>query len=208
MEDLAPLRFACGVAVRALPGETSCGDVHVLKRVSRGWLLAAMDGLGHGPDAAHGARMAAAILEAHSEEPPPALILRCHEALRSTRGVVMSLAALDAARRSMTWLGIGNVQGILLRDSGGAEESLLLRSGVVGGQALPSLTPDVVPFNPGDALVFATDGVEGEFDRQLARNLSAQMAAEAILSRYGKATDDALVLVMRSLPGGATSPDR
>ena len=70
MEDLAPLRFACGVAVRALPGETSCGDVHVLKRVSRGWLLAAMDGLGHGPDAAHGARMAAAILEAHSEEPP------------------------------------------------------------------------------------------------------------------------------------------
>src|SRR5205085_193860 len=88
-------------------------------------VVARDDGPGHGADAAHGARMAAAILEAHSEEPPLALILRCHEALRSTRGVVMSLAALDAARRSMTWLGIGNVQGILLRDSGGAEESLL-----------------------------------------------------------------------------------
>jgi negative regulator of sigma-B (phosphoserine phosphatase) len=202
MEDVAAVPFACGIASRALPGETVCGDVHVSKRLSRGRLVAAIDGLGHGADAAHVAGIAAAIIEGHAEDPVASLIQRCHEALRSTRGVVMSLVAFDLARRSMTWLGVGNVQGILLRHSGGTEESLLLRSGVVGNQLPASLNPEVLSLDPGDVLVLATDGVDADFNRQLARNFPPQIAAGAILSRYGKATDDALVLVARCLSDG------
>jgi hypothetical protein len=59
----------------------------------------------------------------------------------------------------MTWLGVGNVQGVLMRadaKKGKVKESLLLRGGVVGSQ-LPALQATVIPIVKGDTLVFATD---------------------------------------------------
>ena len=40
---------------------------------------------------------------------------RCHDRLRATRGVVMSLASLDQERGILTWLGVGNVAGVVFR---------------------------------------------------------------------------------------------
>jgi hypothetical protein len=162
-----------------------------------------LDGLGHGSDAAAAAETAAAILRAHPEEPVIPLLIRCHEALRTTRGVVMSLASFDASHGLMTWLGVGNVQAVLLRRGSNptwSEESLLLRGGVVGSQLPPSLRAEVLCVSPGDTLVFATDGISSDFSRELAWSLAPQKAAESILARHGKTTDDALVLVARYLP--------
>jgi hypothetical protein len=100
---------------------------------------------------------------------------------------------------------VGNVQGVLARSgaSGGrlSEVELLLRAGVVGAQ-LPTLLPTTVALARGDTLVFATDGIESGFDRTLALAGAPQRAAESILARYGRRTDDALVLVARYLGGG------
>ena len=162
-------------------------------------LVAALDGIGHGDEAASAANGARAILEAHAGEPVIALIKRCHEGLRATRGVAMSIASFDGPHSLITWLGVGNVQGVLLRRGSkpaAAEESLLLRGGVVGVQ-LPSLQAAVLPISIGDTLVFATDGISVDFSRRLARNYPPQPAAESILAQHGKATDDALVLVAR-----------
>ena len=208
MEDVASRSFELGVAGRAIPGETRSGDVHVVKATESGVLLAAVDGVGHGSDAASAAETAGAVLRRHASEPVISLVMRCHEALRGSRGVVMSLAALDAARGLLTWLGVGNVQGILLHPSPGAdrgEETLLLRSGVVGSQPLPRLRAEVLCFSPGDTLVLATDGVAADFSRELARNLPPQKAAEGVLARDGKASDDALVIVARF--AGSRGPD-
>ena len=79
-----------------------------------------------------------------------------------------------------------------------AEVPLLLRAGVVGFQ-LPSLDVEILPVSAGDTLIFATDGIQSDFARGLARSFPPQKAAEKILARYGKATDDALVLVARYL---------
>ncbi len=119
--------------------------------------------------------------------------------VRATRGVAMSIASFDGPHSLITWLGVGNVQGVLLRRGSkpaAAEESLLLRGGVVGVQ-LPSLQAAVLPISIGDTLVFATDGISVDFSRRLARNYPPQPAAESILAQHGKATDDALVLVAR-----------
>jgi hypothetical protein len=109
------------------------------------------------------------------------------------------VASLNISHGLMTWLGVGNVYAVLLRGGRGlplAEESLLLRAGVVGGQ-LPQLQAAVLPVNAGDAVVFTTDGVRNDFERRLAQQQSPQKAAEDILARCGKKTDDALVLVAR-----------
>jgi hypothetical protein len=201
METLAPSTIEWGDASRALQGEPSSGDLKVVKSFPNGVLVAALDGIGHGDEAASAAMVASTILEAHAEESVIALIRRCHEGLRATRGVAMSIASFNLSEALMTWLGVGNVQGVLLRRGlagAAAEESLLLRAGVVGAQ-LPSLQAAILPVSIGDTLILATDGISSDFTRKLARNHPPQKAAESILAQHGKATDDALVLVARYL---------
>src|SRR5206468_11760132 len=91
-----------GSAGSALEGGQS-GDVHVVAPLPNGALVAVIDGLGHGAEAAAVAHVAARILQANAAEPVLALVQRCHEDLRKTRGVVMSLASFNAKDSSVTW---------------------------------------------------------------------------------------------------------
>src|SRR5260370_22848601 len=141
------------------------------------------------------------MLEKHAGETVIALVQGRNQALGETGGVVMSGASVNILHGLMTWLGVGNVGGILLRGGPSfprVEESLLLRAGVVGAQ-LPPLQAAVLPVNAGDTLIFTTDGVHNDFALALAHNQQPQKAAEDILERHSKTTDDALVLVARYL---------
>jgi phosphoserine phosphatase RsbX len=199
----------CGVAAQALPGQKEMGDRHAVVQFDGGALVAVVDGLGHGPEAAVAARAATEILEQNAQESAITLIRLCHEKLKATRGVVMSLASFNASDATVTWLGVGNVEGVLLhRDPYGTvnQEVLPLRGGVVGDQ-LPPLMASIVPVSRGDTLIFATDGVRLGFAEGLKAG-SAQKIAETVLSRFARGTDDALVLVARymgpqkEVPGG------
>ncbi len=188
-----------GVAARALPGQTVSGDLHLVKPFSKGVLLAAVDGLGHGDEATVAAQLAVTTLERNAEESILALVNRCHEALRQTRGVVLTLASLHTLEATLSWLGVGNVEGRLLRadpKTNPQSESVLLRGGVVGYQ-LPALRASVQPIFPGDLLVFATDGIRAGFAQGLALGDPPQQIADGILARHLKGSDDALVLVAR-----------
>jgi len=187
------------VAKSSLPGQGESGDRHLVCCGGNGILIAAIDGIGHGQEAANAAEAAIAILKASPDEPVISLVERCHERLRSTRGVVLSLASIDPKHGMMTWLGVGNVQGVLMRagaEKGSVEEVLLLRGGVVGSQ-LPALQAAVLPIRKGDTLVFVTDGIRGEFMEDLSALQSPQRAADKILKQHGRGNDDALVLVVR-----------
>jgi hypothetical protein len=67
---------------------------------------------------------------------------------------------------------------------------------------LPVLRASVLPIEPGDTLVFATDGVRPEWPDELRVGEPRHMA-DRLLARYGVPTDDALVLVVRY--GGAAA---
>ena len=188
-----------GIAKFVLPGQDQSGDHHLVRCSQSGILIAALDGIGHGEEAANAANAAVSILKAGLDEPVISLAQRCHDGLRSTRGVVMSLASIDPERGMMTWLGIGNVQGVLLRancKNGACQEFLLLRAGVVGSQ-LPSLQAAVLPIFKNDTLVFTTDGVRDGFAEGLSALESPQRAADKILKNHSRGNDDALVLVAR-----------
>jgi negative regulator of sigma-B (phosphoserine phosphatase) len=194
-----------GVATLTFPGQTDSGDRYVVKRVPGGVLVAAVDGLGHGADAAVAADTAVTVLETSSDDSLLALLGQCHDKLRATRGVVLSLASFSGRDNTLVWLGVGNVEGRLRRADprgGLRDESLLLRGGVVGGQLskpCASMQPAVVPVTPGDMLVLATDGVRSEFAAALRPDEPPQRMADRILSQFRRATDDALVLVARYL---------
>ena len=188
-----------GVATLTLPGERESGDLHLVKPVGGGVLVAVVDGLGHGAAAAAAARAAVATLNRHAQESVLPLLQRCHQALAGTRGAVVSVALFDRADGSMTWLGVGNVEGVLLYADAGerrGRERLVTRGGIVGSE-LPPLRAEVLDVAPGDTLVLATDGIQSGFADDLAVDAAPQQLADQILARSGKRTDDALVLVAR-----------
>lgn len=188
-----------GVAVRMLPGESAVGDTYVVQPTPHGTLVAVIDGLGHGAEAASPAEIASSTVAQHAADPLPTLVQRCHAALIGTRGVVMSLAAFNYSDQTITWMGIGDVAGVLAfhdQTITPRRTALIHRGGIVGVR-LPAVRPWVIPLSDGDMLVFATDGVHSDFESSLPVAGPSSAAAEEIIGRFAKGTDDALVLVAR-----------
>jgi hypothetical protein len=188
-----------GLAARSRPGERASGDRAVAVTLPEGMLVAAIDGLGHGIEAARAARAAA---EAVLEQPTQDLVRlaeRCHDALRTTRGAAMALAFVSTARSTLSWLGIGNVEGRVLSGSPlvtAPKGALALRSGVIGHE-FPGARMTTLEVRSGDVIVLATDGIEAGFADAIDTSGSAQAICERILASHARPVDDALVVAVR-----------
>ena len=190
-----------GLATRRRPGEAVNGDLGVVSVLPAGVLVAAIDGLGHGGEAARAAREAGEVVRDTASEDLITLIERCHDALRDTRGAVIGLAFISHLTRTVTWLGMGNVEGLVLSSDPSAlrpKGYLTLGSGILGHE-LPSVKTAALNVCPGDVLILATDGIEAAFADSLDISGSAQDISERILAVHGKPIDDALVLAVRYL---------
>jgi len=194
-----PSQLERGVAGATHAGEGRSGDLAVFVPSERGGLVAVLDGLGHGDAAAEAAQAAAEVLHGHPEDAPQELLERCHEALRQTRGAVMTLAWFDLGARTMAWTGVGNVEARFVRASAGIagrHDSPVVLGGVIG-YTLPQARMGTISLERGDAVVFATDGVAADYSSSLEPGVPAQELAERVLERHGKGTDDALAVVVR-----------
>jgi phosphoserine phosphatase RsbX len=198
MENLS---LQCAVARFASPGHGDSGDLEILHPYDGGMVVGVIDGIGHGDEAAAAAMVARDAIAQHPQDSPIALVMRCHEALRLTRGVVLSIASVDLRHASLRWLGIGNVLGMVQRGDAAvlpSRSELLLRAGVVGAADLPTLQTSVIPLHALDTLIFATDGIRPQFADELVITGSPQSVADGILAGYCQGNDDALVLVARA----------
>lgn len=126
-----------------------------------GVLLAAVAGLGRGEDAVTAAVTARQVLERHPSESPVALVQRCHEELRGSRGAVLALASVSELDAWMTWLAVGRAEAVLVHPAPAAKpmsEAAPALQGVVG-QRLPALRASTVLVRRSDALVLSSGGV-------------------------------------------------
>lgn len=191
------------IETAAMPkeGEDVSGDRACIGQTGDAVLVGVVDGLGHGADACEAADRAARVLEV----PPTgytvtAVLERCHEVLRGTRGAVIALAAFGAQSAHMEWLAVGNIEGILVRGGSGRprREMLVQRPGIVGHN-LPPLRSTTLPVTAGDTLVFATDGVRREIVQAATdRTVTARPgAAVDLLREFAAGNDDALLLTAR-----------
>jgi negative regulator of sigma-B (phosphoserine phosphatase) len=189
------------VSSRALPGQSISGDLSAVIPWTDGVLIAAIDGLGHGEDATAAARLAVSALERHANEPVIMIVQHCHRALQRSRGVAMTVIALNTRDDTLTALGIGNVETVIVRANPYSQprrESVLLRNGVVGYQ-LPELHVSVFAIAAGDVVVFATDGIREDFSDLINVAEPPQQLASRILAQKFRGTDDGLVLVCKYL---------
>ena len=193
----------CSVAERPMPGQSVSGDAFVCQPFETGTLVCAIDGLGHGEEAAVASNLAKKIMEGNADESLEDLVKRCDAEMRYTRGAVVSLARFDTSSETLSWLGVGNVEGVLFRhlpDGSVKKEGMALRGGVVG-YMLPPLHLVAMELYHGDTLVLATDGLAGAFVDNIDNEAGLPEMADGLLRDYAKEGDDALVIAARYLGG-------
>ncbi|MCF7802595.1 MAG: SpoIIE family protein phosphatase [Candidatus Marinimicrobia bacterium] len=189
------------ISRKPMSGESVCGDNYLVTFSEHRVLVAVTDGLGHGEKAAESSQRAINELRNYSNETLLRLIRQSHEILLGSRGVTMSLALFDSENHTMSWTSVGNVDGILYRsneDATPAHESLVLRGGVVGYR-LPALQASMFMVEPGDLLLFATDGVRHDLFPTIDVHTPPQKIVEYGNKNFFKETDDALILAARYL---------
>jgi hypothetical protein len=180
-------------AFRPLPGQQELGDAHWIRAAPGRLDLAVVDGLGHGHEASLAAQAALKALDAGPGLPLPEALQACHGALRGTRGAALALASLDLRQGLLSWLGVGNVEGLLLSE--GRRSRLLCKSGIVGFN-LPSPHLSSLPLKAGDTLLFCSDGIDSGFADKIDPRLGPLDLAGQLLRDCAKDSDDALALVV------------
>jgi hypothetical protein len=187
--------------MRCRRGEATSGDLAVVTRLAEGVLVAGIDGLGHGDEAARAARKAAEVVRQSPSQDLALLVQRCHDALKGTRGAAITVAFVSPSEGEVTWLGVGNVEGRVLSGDPSATQpkgSLPLGTGVPGHE-LPPVRAARLDLRTGDVIVLATDGVASGFADSLDVSGSTQAISERILADHWKPLDDALVVAVRYL---------
>lgn len=197
------MRVTAGSFVRPLPTETVAGDACLVDNWARGVLVAVADGLGHGPAAATAAAAFVDRVRSSRSAPLPIVLEDAHRALLKTRGAVAAVARFDELSRSVEVAGLGNVT-VLLAGGSSDPRPVLLPTGVLGSAFRP-VKPQVFDFAEGDVLVLHTDGVHGRLSLGSFRALSPAAFAQAIVTTYGKTSDDAGCAVAVGGAGGTSA---
>ena len=188
-----------GSAAAAREGERVSGDRQLVIEIPRGLLIAVVDGVGHGPDAAAAADAAIDSISRHADRSPVEVLERCHAEIGQTRGAVALIARFDSVSSQLTWAGVGLIRGVLIRARPAQQprrELLLTRPGVIGRALIP-LFDSRLEIDSGDTLVIASDGVHGAFVESAKPSDRPARIAEQILAAHRTFADDAMVLVVR-----------
>jgi anti-sigma regulatory factor (Ser/Thr protein kinase) len=185
-------------SARSYPGELVSGDAWRMDRIGTRCRIAVIDGLGHGPEAAAASAAATTYLAEHPDLEPAPAIEGCHHALRGTRGAAIGIAWIDTPAQRLLFAGVGNVEARLWQ-AAGRERRLSSARGIVGS-VLPSIRPDELSITNHWRLVLHSDGVSARFhlgDLTL-KCASIEELSETILAGWGRARDDATVVVVGS----------
>jgi anti-sigma regulatory factor (Ser/Thr protein kinase) len=191
-----PLPLLGGVCM-PVAGETECGDAWGALVQPSGLTLMAVDGLGHGPEAAKASRAAIKVLATTTRPGPVELLHACHDALRPTRGAALAIAVLDVASAQLTFVGIGNISASI--HTGDVRRQLMSHNGIVGHN-MRKVQDLVFPCPPGATVVLASDGISTQWDLTTYPGLLAcqpATIAAVLLRDFARGRDDVSVLVAR-----------
>ena len=186
------------VVQQAVLGESTSGDACLVLESPGQVLVAVIDGLGHGRDAHEAALAALACIRANESSPLDTLLMRCHEALRHTRGAVIAVSRIDRQQHQLIHAGIGNIETRII----GAERTYHPVSiNGIAGHSVRKIRSEIFPFHPGDLLVMHSDGISERFELSpLARERDIQFLASQLVHAHGRHHDDQLLLILRETP--------
>lgn len=203
-EAPAPARgFQVGGVCIAKAGEPVSGDGWLARRDAARCLVAVVDGLGHGTQAAEAAaaalRVVAAVPTGSDGAAPAALLQRAHAALRATRGAAAAVVELDPATQSARFSGLGNIAGVVLGPAASESRSMVSHNGIVGHQA-SRIQDFAYPWADGALVILASDGIKTQWRIDGSPGLAQRhptVIAASLWRDYTRGRDDATVVVVR-----------
>lgn len=173
---------------RPCSGFTASGDLVVVRQEASCTMLAVVDVLGHGPNAAEVAQQAGACLgSVDLSGDVERWTYELHEALARTRG-----AAVGFARLRGDDLQLAVVGNISIR-SCGTRVGIVPSPGIVG-RRLRKLRSFSFSMKPGDRLALHSDGLR-HIDLDPTRDLPLEHACESLMEAYATTADDASLLL-------------
>jgi serine/threonine protein phosphatase PrpC len=190
------------LATRAVPmreGEP-CGDAVAsfewpVSAPQAGRLLAVIDGLGHGAEAAEAAQEALRVLEETPDAPLHDLFDRLDHRLLTTRGAAIGLVRLESRR--LVHAGIGNTRTLRLRAA--ASMRLPSQNGIVGGGTRLLAPLNELDLEPGDWLLLFTDGLSESLSLGVSLpewERDPTILCDHVMQRWRLPRDDAAVLAL------------
>ena len=173
-----------------MPGEIQNGDAVLVRQSVLGHtILAVLDGLGHGPDAAQASRKAIELLTLMPfETNVHDAMQEVHRELRGTRGAAGTLCIIRDFKLEIC--AVGNVAMMCTN----CTVPLVLSAGVLGHQ-VSKFRVAASQLNGNARLALLSDGVSLRFRLEEYRHLEPLAACQEILNRYRRKEDDATVLV-------------
>lgn len=191
------MKSTWGAVCRAKQGQSVSGDMYYVQEYAEGKLIASViDGLGGGTEAARAAQLALNTIQKHPDLPLQELVRQAHTALHNTRGAVIGVLRLDVAAAQANYIGVGNI-GVQVYSRQPIKP--ISKNGILGFR-LPTLLELHYTYDPGDLFVLYSDGISQHFaqDTSITTRQLPQTMADSILAGYGKFTDDATVLVVKT----------
>lgn len=180
------------VAYRSVPraGEEYNGDSAFVCEQGEHWLLAVIDGLGHGMRAAMASDLAVEQLRALGTETPVGEIIeQLDKSLNGTRGAAAMICRFDGKR--LEGCGVGNVE---LR-APSTRVPVVLTPGILGA-GVRSCKVFGGDLQPHDRLILFSDGLSGRLSDAATRMTAPEQACDLLLERYRRSHDDATVMIV------------
>ena len=199
MNDVGKRGLMVGAVATPALGEIVSGDQWAVATSDDESTLVMADGLGHGERAYEAARAAVQAFADSASSRPADYLARAHEALRTTRGAAVAVARIEQNATSVTFAGVGNVFGVIIRKDG-RQHGLVSNNGTIGADR-PSIREFSYEWLPGETLVMQTDGLLTRWNLNERPGLAARHPAiiAAVLHRdFLRGRDDATVVVMTS----------
>ncbi len=186
-----------GAVASVAPGETVSGDQWAMTLGDGSSALVMADGLGHGMKAYEAARTAVQTFVSHAQGPPGEYLSHAHDAMRATRGAALAMARFDVDATSITFAGVGNIAGVIVKRDG-RQHGMVSNNGTVGADTL-SIKEFSYEWNTGEPLVMHTDGLQTRWslaDRPGLASCHPAIVAAVLHRDFLRGRDDATVVVM------------
>jgi len=176
---------------RPYKGLSICGDSFVIEQRGGGVLAAVVDGLGHGYESSVAAGRAAEVIRECADLRVEAILRRCHQELRVTRGAAVGILKVEEGGEG-EFCGIGNIEVQALN---GHSPSVFCLAGIVGHNVRVSKVMSVA-MRPGDIYCLTSDGVSSRGNLKSCLPGLPEVVARRIVEHWGKDHDDATAVVL------------
>ncbi len=192
-------RTLIGAAIAPYPGEQVCGDHWSFSETAQDRTIALVDGAGHGAEAARAAETAVQTFLAHAEASCTEVVERMHRALMPTRGAAVAIARIDDVARTVRYVGVGNICGVLVANDG--VRHMVSHNGTAGHMA-PRIREFTYDFVADPLVILHSDGLTSRWGLDSYPGLASQhpsLVAGVLLRDHRRGRDDASVVAMRAL---------